>query len=124
MGELTPSTFEQLAKQVMAKPFDTPLDPGRPPGVPKQFDFVSPDRTAVGDAKYYTLVRGTSLPPAKFSVIAEHVWLLEKTDAPHKFLVFGNDQRVPEKWLERYGSLVEDVQFYFLTEQGELERLN
>jgi hypothetical protein len=50
----------------------------------------------VGDAKYYTLVGGKRLLPAKFSVIAEHVWLLEKTEALGTSLVFGNERRVPE----------------------------
>lgn len=77
--------------------------------VPKKFDFVSPDRHIVGDAKYYTRVGGMGLPPAKFSVIAEHVWLLEKTGAREKFLVFGNDREVPIRWLKRYGGLVFDV---------------
>jgi hypothetical protein len=64
------------------------------------------------------------VPPAKFSAIAEHVWLLEKTGAATAFLVFGNDRRVPEQWLERYGHLVVGVQFYFLSDEGELEELN
>ena len=31
----------------------------------------------------------------------------------NKFLVFGNDRRVPEEWLKRYGKLVKDVNFFF-----------
>ena len=86
--------------------------------------MVSPDEDTVGDAKYFTLVRGKRLPPAKFSNISEHVWLLEKTGAPTTFLVFGNDRRVPLLWLERYGDLAADVDFYFLTDEGELEQLS
>lgn len=85
--------------------------------------MVSPDGNIVGDAKYYTLVRGKRLPPAKFSIIAEHVWLLEKTGAPTTFLVFGNERDVPMLWLERYGSLVSGVAFYFLTDNGGLEQI-
>jgi hypothetical protein len=91
--------------------------------VPKEFDMVSPDGDIVGDAKYFTLVRGQRLPPAKFSVITEHVWLLERTGAPTTFLVFGNDRQVPELWLQRYGSLVSSVAFYFLSDDGTLELL-
>jgi len=91
--------------------------------VPKAFDLVSPDGSIIGDAKYFTLVKGQRLPPAKFSVIAEHVWLLEKTDALTRFLVFGNQREVPQFWLKRYGSLVSAVDFYFLTEAGDLELL-
>lgn len=115
--------FEQLARWVMSDTYATKLQSGKLPGVNKIFDMTSPDGTVVGDAKYYTMVGGERLPPAKFSVIAEHVWLLEKTDAKRKFLVFGNDRRVSEKWLEKYGDLVSDVAFYFLSDDGQLEVL-
>ena len=93
-------------------------------GVPKKWDLVSFDGKIVGDAKFFSLVRGEKLPPAKFSNIAEHVWLLEKVEADIKFLVFGNDRRVPEIWLERYGSLLERVRFFFIDhETGTVEEL-
>jgi hypothetical protein len=120
---LSPADFEDLARQVMSDHFGVALAPGAVPGVPKKFDLVSPDCRTVGDAKYFTLVRGERLPPAKFSVIAEHAWLLEKTGAAVKFLVFGNDRQVPELWLGRYGELVSGVDFYFLGDAGTLERL-
>ena len=63
-------------------------------------------------------------PPAKFSVIAEHVWLLQKTGAPLTLLVFGNDRPVPELWLARYGALGSGVDFFYLSDDGVLERLN
>ena len=107
----------------MSRHFGLTLAPGQVPGVHKEWDMVSPGGEAVGDAKYFTLVRGQHLPPAKFSVIAEHVWLLEKTAAPTTFLVFGNDRQVPELWLERYGRLVSGVSFYVLADDGALEIL-
>lgn len=121
---LTPRAFGDLARAVMSKHFGVLLAPGQAAGVHKEWDMVSPDGDLVGDAKYFTPVRGQRLPPAKFSVIAEHVWLLEKTGAPVTFLVFGNDRQVPELWLQRYGSLVLDVSFYFLTDGGDLEQLS
>lgn len=87
-------------------------------GVHKKFDMVSDDGKYIGDAKFFTMVKGKKLPPAKFSVIAEHVWLLENTEAEHKFLVFGNDRRVPEEWLKRYGNLVKSVKFFFLKHEN------
>jgi hypothetical protein len=93
------------------------------PGIPKLFDLVSSDKTIIGDAKYLTMVRGTSIPPAKFATIAEYVWLLEKTGAKKKFLVFGKDKRVPLEWLKRYGSLVNHIDFYFIDENQKLEKL-
>jgi hypothetical protein len=92
-------------------------------GIRKRFDFVSTDGQIVGDAKYYTLVGGERLPPAKFAIIAEHVWLLEKTNAPAQFLVFGNDREVPLRWLVRYGALAGSVQFFFVSDEGHLEVL-
>jgi hypothetical protein len=120
---LTPYDFEKLARSVMSIHFDVPLVAGEIPGVHKEFDLVSADQNIVGDAKYYTLVHGKRLPPAKFATIAEHVWLLEKTKADHRFLVFGNQRAVPAMWLERYGDLVVDIDFYFLSDDGNLELL-
>jgi hypothetical protein len=120
---LTPGAFEKLAQQRMSQHFGISLARGRVSGVPKEFDLVSPDKRIVGDARYFTLVRGQRLPPAKFSVIAEHVWMLEKTGAPTRFLLFGNDRRVPELWLKRFGNLVSGVAFYFLDDDGTLEPL-
>jgi hypothetical protein len=93
-GGLTPTTFEVLAGQVLGDHYRTTLAPGVVASIRKRFDFVSDDMQIVGDAKYYTLVAGERLPPAKFATIAEHVWLLEKTNAPTQFLVFGNDREV------------------------------
>jgi hypothetical protein len=115
----SPAAFEDLAQAVMGRHLGVPLAAGQVAGVPKEWDMVSPDGDIVGDAKYFTLVQGQRLPPAKFSVIAEHVWLLEKTGA----LAFGNDRQVPELWLRRYGSLVSGVRFYFLSDDGTLEEL-
>jgi hypothetical protein len=123
-SELTPLDFERKALAAMNEALGTRLAPGQLPGVPKRFDYVSEDRSIVGDAKFYTLVNGERLPPAKFSIIAEHVWLLEKTNARRKFLVFGNDRRVPEQWLRKYGNLVSGVEFFFVGQTGEAIRLN
>ena len=117
-ADSTPAGFEKLAQIAMSAFFQTALAPRQVPGVPKMFDLVSTDNRIVGDAKFYTLVRGVGLPPAKFSVIAEHVWLLEKANADRRFLVFGNDRRVPEEWLKRYGHLARDVEFYFIADDG------
>ncbi len=121
---MSPLEFENLARRVLSDHFSTGLSRDQIRGVSKTFDFVSADGRLVGDAKYFTLVRGVSLPPAKFSVIAEHVWLLEKTGAAKTFLVFGNERMVPTQWLKRYGNLVSKVEFYFLTNSGELETLS
>lgn len=117
---LSDAQFEALARRVFSQYFGVSLSEGQVSGVPKVFDFVSPDGSIVGDAKYFTLVGGHRLPPAKFSVIAEHVWLLEKTGANTKFLVFGNDREVSVRWLARYGALVSSVRFFFMDDGGEI----
>lgn len=122
-NDFTYSDFERFATQIMSEHFSTSLSERAIPGVRKKFDLVSEDHQIAGDAKYYTLVGGKRLPPAKFSVIAEHVWLLEKCTANQKFLVFGNDRRVPLMWLDRYGNLVSSVSFFFLSNEGSLDLL-
>lgn len=116
-------SFQERARQALSSYFKTTLTQGAIHRIPKVFDYVSADKTIVGDAKYLTLVRSRRLPPAKFSVIAEHVWLLEKTKAETKFLIFGNDRRVPEQWLRRYGKLFSGVDFLFLDNRGHIEKL-
>ncbi len=115
--------FENQAREVFSKKFGVLLKAARVPDVLKIFDLVSADFSIVGDAKYYTLVAGTRYPPAKFSIITENVWLLEKTGAKTMFLVFGNDREVPIRWLKRYGHLSEKDAFYFMNELGLFEEL-
>lgn len=121
---ISPSHFEISARRAMEKHYGHTLNPGILGGVPKRFDFVSSDGSIVGDAKFYTLVGGVSLPPAKYATIAEYIWLLEKTKATHKFLIFGNDIRVPEGWVKKYGHLPDGVDFFFLHGDGRLEKLH
>ncbi len=123
-GASPAAEFEALARKVMSAHYGTSLKPRRVAGVPKIFDLVSPDGRIIGDAKFYTLVRGERLPSAKFSIISEYVWLLEKAGAEIRFLVFGNDRRVPQQWLERYGTLTRTVEFYFLDREGAIRSLN
>ena len=113
-----------MARRVLSEHYAVDLTRAALPGVAKLFDFVSPDRRLVGDAKYFSLVGGGGLPAAKFSIIAEHVWLLEKTGAPTTFLVLGNDRAIPLRWLARYGVLASSVAFFFVDEDGTLERLS
>jgi len=121
---ISAAQFELIAQRVMSAHFKTRLAPRRVPGIPKTFDLVSDDCQIIGDAKFYTLVRGINAPPAKNSVIAEYVWLLEKTDAKHRFLVFGNDRRVPEGWLHIYGDMIKGVDFYFISSEDQMTQLH
>jgi len=122
---MNPREFEIIPAKVLSEHYGIPLSKRKIADHPKEFDFVSQDCSVIGDAKFYSLVRGKSNPPAKWSIISEHVWLLEKVPARERFLVFGNDRRVPTSWLKRWGHLLGDhVKFFFLAENGDLERLH
>ena len=117
------AAFEQLARKIMSKHFRTSLKPDKKKDWPKKFDMVSCDYTIAGDAKYFTMVKGHKTPPAKLAIITEHVCFLQNTDAKKKFLVFGNDIKVPLEWLKRYKNIAKDVEFYFIHNNGKLEKL-
>lgn len=116
--------FEEFARKTMSHYLGVKLIEKNPSGFPKKFDMVSPDEDIVGDAKFLTLVQGKRLPPAKFMEISGHVWLLEKVEAKRRFIVFGNQRRVPEWWLEKYGKLLHNTEFFFIDTNGKVERLN
>jgi hypothetical protein len=120
---MSPREFEDLARKVMSQHFGVNLMEKKPEGFPKRFDLVSVDEKVVGDAKYLKLVHGTKYPPAKMMEITGHVWLLEKVNAETRFLVFGNQRDVPELWLEKYGNYKHNVDFYFLSNDCNLEKL-
>lgn len=122
-SEMTWKEFEELARKVMSKYFGVELKEKYVEGHPKTFDLVSDDGSVVGDAKYLTMVRGKRIPPAKFMEISGHVWMLEKINAKRKFLVFGNDIRVPKEWLKRYGKFLKDIEFFFIDAEGNVIRL-
>jgi hypothetical protein len=117
------SKFEALARQRMSEHFQLKLERGYVGQVHKEFDFVAPYARIVGDAIHFRGSTATRWAPAKAAFIAESVWMLEKTGAPLTFLVFGNDRHTPAMWLERFGNLVFNVIFYFLSDDGELEEL-
>ena len=78
----------------------------------KIFDFVSSANGGyVGDAKLFSYAGNASAEKAD---ISQYVWLLQKVDLRHKFIVFGGNRRTPEDWLRRWRSLADDVEFYFL----------
>ncbi|MGM0771634.1 MAG: hypothetical protein ACQESU_08530 [Halobacteriota archaeon] len=42
-----------------------------------------------------------------------------KTIALNKFMVFGNNRRVPDEWLKTYGHLVYDVDFFYYSHEDD-----
>lgn len=121
---LSQSEFLERARRAMSAELGVPLAPGEVAGVPQQFEMVSPDNQVIGDVCHLERVGAGSPQLTRFSMITERVWLLEKTGAPVAFLLFGGDQQMPVLWLKRYGILVSDIAFYFMSPGGALERLN
>jgi len=115
--------FEIHARRLLETHYGQSLPRGSVTGIPKTWDYCSPDGSVVGDAKSFTMVGGDRYPPAKMSVIAEYIWLLSKTKAIQKFLVFGSDRRVCELWLSKHSHLIDDIQFWFLAGDGTLENI-
>jgi hypothetical protein len=114
------AVFEELARRVTSSHFGVELRSGSVSVgglVPKSFDLVSADHRMVGDAKCYTITAGGNVPSAKWSVIAEYVWLLQQVEADRRFLVFGCDRAVPEGCLDRFQPLTEGVDFYVILDQ-------
>jgi hypothetical protein len=118
-----PQDWAAFVRDTVSKYFGTPLNPGKKEKWPKLFDYVSKDYAIVGDAKYYSMTRGKFVPSMKLSVISAHVWMLEKIEAPTKFLLFGNDRRVPNEWWKRYGRFNDTVDFYFYEENEEIQKM-
>jgi len=117
---LESAKFEEKVRQLFIKKFNVGFESKKVTikGVEKSFDLVSDDGKYIGDVKFYKNIK---TPAAKWSTIAEYVWLLEKTQAEHKFIVFGKDREVPVRWLERFGSLT-NIDFYFF-KSNKLEKL-
>lgn len=121
MNSIDHKIFQEMTKKVIEKMWNVKfiekqINIG---GLKKKFDYVSEDGNFIGDAKYY---KSLKTPSAKLSTIAEYVWLLEKTNAGKKFLIFGNDIDIPMKWLDRFGYIT-NVEFYFY-DLKELKLLN
>lgn len=74
------------------------------------FDLVAPGGRVVSDAKWFKDLK--PIPAAKLSVISEYVWLLQQAEgADRRFLIFGQDREVPERWLVRFRPLLDGVEF-------------
>lgn len=111
-GDKISELFEKELRAFLSQKWGIPLRPQKVKigEIEKCFDLVSDDANYIGDAKFY---KSLDVPAAKWSTIAEYVWLLQFTKAKSRFLIFGRDRSVPQRWLNRHRSLVGDVKFYF-----------
>jgi hypothetical protein len=123
-GERAAAQFVAVARHVLSVRYGADLAPRTVPGIRKRFALVSPDFQVVGDAKYVAGSTDAGLAPAKFAMISEDVWLLEKCQAERVFMVFGGDRQTPALWLKRFGELATGVAYYYQADDGALERLD
>jgi phage FluMu protein Com len=94
------SELKRYAKKIMSEKLKSRLTRQKVIAVPIEFELVSKKNSIVGDVLYFK--HGESVPQDKFALISEKVWLIEKANYKKRFIVFGNDLRVPQSWLERY----------------------
>jgi hypothetical protein len=118
-----PRKFLKCAVETMSQLYDAPLRALSVPPVGRYFDLVSADKKICGEVNYFALVRGLGSPIAKLALIGEQLWLLERTTAKKKFLLFGNDPKMPALWLQRFGHIERSVDFFFLSDSGVLEKI-
>lgn len=84
-------------------------------GVDYKFDLVDETMQILGEAKFLKNIKN---PAAKWDSISTYVWLLQHAKAEVKFIVFGRDRAVSERWLKRFAPLIREVEFYYLDMNG------
>jgi hypothetical protein len=113
--------YERLAAAAAGHHFGIPFQKSVPVVVPKMFSLVSAGGEVIGETVYFSPSESENQIRIRFSLITENVWLLEKTKARRKFLIFNSHRDVLLDWLGRFGHLVNLIEFYLLNENGQLE---
>jgi hypothetical protein len=92
-------------------------------GVVVNFDAVADDESVVGDFKSLT-ANPLYSNAGKLSNVSECVWLLQDVPrAQHRFVVFGVNRLLADKWLGRLRPRATGIEFFFLNDGGELTDL-
>lgn len=109
--------FEDNIRRLVERLYQTRFPKGglvRINGKAKKFDFVDLKNGIAGDCKHYSFTKTGKRPSAKFSVLNEYVWLLQKL-SPHwkKFIVIGDDESLVRKYVNEYAPWLENVTIYF-----------
>ncbi len=122
---LTPVAFECLAIKVLSQYFGVAFDHRSFPGIPADFDLVSDDCSLVGDVKYLNLDSSKRISPDQFADVFEHACFLDQIAAKRKFMIFGNPEGIiPSELLDHFRRIMQNVEFFFLFNDGKLEALN
>jgi len=91
-------------------------------GKGKKFDFVDLQNNIVGDCKYYSFTKTGKRPSAKFSILNEYIWLLQKLPETWKrFIVIGKDELLVRKYVHEYLPWLDGVTIYFSDGEKQLK---
>lgn len=112
--EINYMDFKKMVLGEMEKHYRVKLSAREIPPMPKLIDLVSNDNKYVGIVRSLSLVLSEALLPSLLSSISASIWILEHIpNAEKRFLIFGKDRNVPDKWLEQYGIFIKDIEFFF-----------
>ena len=122
--------FENIARKLIESELNTILNSGKINinGKTKDFDLLNIDEKIVGDIKHYKMTSGGNNPSAKFSVLNEYAWLMQKLEQFDnqkwkKIFVIGQDRKVVEKYISTFDLWLDDIEIYFCDSDSTLEKM-
>ena len=121
--------FEGMARNAIEKEVGGTL-PGGETGITgktKRFDLLNVDGRIVGDIKHYRMTAGGNIPSAKFSILNEYAWLMQRLEQHQKrkwrkIFVIGDDPVVVKKYSSTYDAWLDDIEIYFCDAKGRLKK--
>ncbi len=121
--------FEDMARNAIEKEVGSTL-PGGEIGITgktKRFDLLNVDERIVGDIKHYSMTAGGNIPSAKFSILNEYAWLMQRLEQHQKqkwrkIFVIGDDPVVVKKYISTYDAWLDDIEIYFCDAKGRLKK--
>lgn len=126
-GEDKPIINEERARKIMSRYLGISLYKKKLNinGKYKEFDMVNLEHRVVGDFKRFTY-RGQA--SAEMSNLVEYVWLMEKLEKYtgvkwRKIIVGAGNKETFKKFSRRYDPWLEDLEIYFITENGEVVKI-
>ena len=122
--------FENVARKALETELDTILNGGKINinGKVKDFDLLNIDEKIVGDIKHYKMTSGGNNPSAKFSVLNEYSWLMQKLEQYQKqkwrkIFVIGEDLTVVKRYISTFDAWLDDIEIYFCDADGKLTKM-
>ena len=129
-SELGWQQFENTARKSIESELGCILNCGKINinGKVKNFDLLNIDEKIVGDIKHYRMTSGGNNPSAKFSVLNEYSWLMQKLEQFQKqkwrkVFVIGEDPNVVKKYISIFDAWLDDIQIYFCDASGKLKKM-